>query len=203
MIFLILILKVWIMKTIKPVSTVSWNTEEFLLKTLNKLVANHTVLFWFYVKHFAESDEKKEHIHLYIEPDIRIDTNELRSNFEEIPQKDCECKDIIRPLPFTVSKFDTAYLYFTHNKLYLDSHGYSKQFYNYTDIVTSDEYLLHEKVALIDYYKLEGGKANQVKQAVLSGVSFEDMCLSGMIPVQQIKQYQLFYTILVSKYSKK
>lgn len=190
------------MKTIKPISTVSWNTEEFLNKILNNLVANHTVLFWFYVKHFAESDEKKEHIHLYIEPDIRIDTNDLRSQFEEIPSKDSVCKDIIRPLPFTVSKFDTAYLYFTHNKLYLDSHGFSKQFYNYHDVVTSDEYLLHEKIALIDYYKIEGGRANQVKQAILSGVSFEEMCDSGMIPIQQIKQYQLFYTMLVSKYSK-
>ena len=191
------------MKTIKPVSTVTWNTDYFLINKLNELVDDHIILFWFYVKHCAESDEKKEHIHLYIEPDSRIDTNDLRSQFEELPPKDSENKDIIRPLPFTVSKFDTAYLYFTHNKLYLDSHGYSKQFYNYTDIVTSDEYLLHEKVALIDYYKLEGGKANQVKQAVLCGVSFEDMCLSGMIPVQQIKQYQLFYTMLVSKYSKK
>lgn len=191
------------MKTIKPVATVTWNTDYFLINKLNELVDNHIILFWFYVKHFAESDEKKEHIHLYIEPDVRIDTNDLRSQFEEIPSKDSVNKDIIRPLPFTVSKFDTAYLYFTHNKLYLDSHGYSKQFYNYTDIATSDEYLLHEKVALIDYYKLEGGKANQVKQAMLSGVSFEDMCLSGMIPVQQIKQYQLFYTMLVSKYSKK
>lgn len=191
------------MKTIKPISTVSWNTEEFLLKTLDKLVANHTVLFWFYVKHFAESDEKKEHIHLYLEPDIRVDTNDLRSKFEEIPSKDSDCKDIIRPLPFTVSKFDTAYLYFTHNRLYLSSHGYTKQFYNYTDIVTSDDLLLHEKIALIDYYKLEGGRANQVKQAMLSGVSFEEMCDSGMIPIQQIKQYQLFYTMLVSKYSKK
>lgn len=55
------------MKTIKPISTVSWNTEEFLNKTLDKLVKDHVVLFWFYVKHFAESDEKKEHIHLYID----------------------------------------------------------------------------------------------------------------------------------------
>ena len=162
MIFLNLILRVSIMKTIKPVATVTWNSDYFLINKLNELVDSHIILFWFYVKHFAESDEKKEHIHLYIEPDIRIDTNDLRSQFEELPPKDSENKDIIRPLPFTVSKFDTAYLY-------LDSHGYSKQFYNYTDIATSDEYLLHEKVALIDYYKLEGGKANQVKQAVLCG----------------------------------
>ena len=190
------------MKTIKPIATVSWNTEEFLVKQLNNLVNDHFILFWFYVKHFAESDEKKEHIHLYLEPDIRIDTNEIRSLFEELPSSDSECKDIIRPLPFTVSKFDTAYLYLTHNKLYLNSHGYTKQFYNYTDVQTSDEYLLHEKIALIDYYKIEGGRANQVKQAMLSGVSFEEMCDSGMIPIQQIKQYQLFYTMLVSKYSK-
>ena len=190
------------MKTIKPIATVSWNTEEFLVKQLNDLVNNHVILFWFYVKHFAEDDEKKEHIHLYLEPDIRIDTNDLRSNFEELPSLDSDCKDIIRPLPFTISKFDTAYLYFTHNKLYLNSHGYVKKYYNYTDVKTSDDFLLHDKIALIDYYKIEGGRANQVKQAMLSGVSFEEMCDSGMIPIQQIKQYQLFYTMLVSKYSK-
>lgn len=85
------------MKTIKPIATVSWNTEEFLVKQLNNLVNDHVILFWFYVKHFAESDEKKEHIHLYLEPDIRVDTNELRSNFEELPSCDSSCKDIIRP----------------------------------------------------------------------------------------------------------
>ena len=44
------------MKTIKPIATVSWNTEEFLVKQLNDLVNNHVILFWFYVKHFAEDD---------------------------------------------------------------------------------------------------------------------------------------------------
>ena len=49
------------MKTIKPISTVSWNTDEFLNKTLKKLIDDNIAIFWFYVKHLPESNEGKEH----------------------------------------------------------------------------------------------------------------------------------------------
>lgn len=184
------------MKTIKPVSSVSWNSEEFLTKTLNKLIDDHVVLFWFYVKHLPESNEGKEHFHVYIEPDIRIDTNEFRQQFEELPPKDSKEKDIIRPLPFEKSNFDNAYLYFTHNKVYLNSKGFYKQYYNYTNVVSSDDFLLQEKVGLIDFYKIQGSRANRIKDAIIHGVCFEDMVLTGLIPVQQINQYQKLYDIL-------
>ena len=48
------------MKTIRPISSVTWNTEEYLQKTLNKLVDDHVIAFWFYVFHLPESNEKKE-----------------------------------------------------------------------------------------------------------------------------------------------
>ena len=98
------------MKTIRPISSVTWNTEDFLQKTLNKLVDNHVIAFWFYVHHLAESNETKEHFHLYLEPDCRVDTNDIRQYFEELPSKDSKEKDIIRPLPFEKSNFDNAYL---------------------------------------------------------------------------------------------
>ena len=187
------------MKTIRPISSVTWNTEEFLQKILNKLVDDHVIAFWFYVFHLPESNEKKEHFHLYLEPDCRVDTNDIRQYFEEIPSKDSKEKDIIRPLPFEKSNFDNAYLYFTHNKLYLNSKGFYKQYYNYTDVKSSDEFFLQEKVGLIDFYKIQGSRVNRIKDGILHGISFEDMVMTSLIPAQQINQYQKVYDILKYK----
>mgnify|MGYP004675502197 CR=1 FL=1 len=183
------------MKTVKPISSVTWNTEEFLQKKLKELTDNHTISFWFYVFHLPESNEKKEHFHIYLEPDCRVDTNDIRVHFEEVP-KDSKEKDIIRPLPFEKSNFDNAYLYFIHNKLYLNSKGLSKQYYNYTDVKTSDEFLLQEKIGLIDYYKLQGSRVMRIREAIAHGITFEEMVSTSLIPVQQINQYERLYKIL-------
>ena len=186
------------MKTIKSISSVTWNSELFLNNVLNSLIDRGIISFWFYVHHNAETNETKDHFHIYMEPDCRVDTNDIRKEFEELPTCSDD-KDIIKPLPFEKSNFDNAYLYFTHDKLYLNSKGYYKQYYNYTDVHTSDKFMLQEKVGLIDYYKIQGSRANKIKDAIIHGVSFEDMVLTGLIPVQQINQYQKLYDILKYK----
>ena len=46
------------MKTSKPISTISYNSEEYLKSKLDYLVKNNTVEFWFYVKHLGEYDKE-------------------------------------------------------------------------------------------------------------------------------------------------
>ena len=68
------------MKTSKPISTISYNSEEFLKAKLDYLVRSGEVAFWYYIKHHGEYDKEtniqdKDHIHLYIQCCDRVGIN--------------------------------------------------------------------------------------------------------------------------------
>ena len=65
------------MKTSKPFSTISYNSPEFLSVKLDYLVKRRKILFWAYVHHLPEVDEKKPHKHLLIVPNGQINTDEV------------------------------------------------------------------------------------------------------------------------------
>ena len=50
------------MKTTKPISTISYNTPEFLENKLNELLANGLISFFAYILHEPEEDETKRHL---------------------------------------------------------------------------------------------------------------------------------------------
>lgn len=59
------------MTTIKALSTISYNSEDFLKGKLNELCANGYIDFWYYIKHIGEYDvasntADKDHIHVYL-----------------------------------------------------------------------------------------------------------------------------------------
>lgn len=131
--------------TKQPVTTVTWNSETFLLNKLKQLEDNHVIEWWAYIYHLAEEDEKKEHAHLIMQPNLTINTAILRDEFTE---EDLNNPDKpIRCLPFNViSKKNISdwYLYCLHDPSYLmykdgqsRQHLYSKDF-----VVCSDENLL-------------------------------------------------------------
>ena len=62
------------MRTKGLVSTISYNTPEFLELKLQELYKKHTISDYMFIQHIAEEDEKKDHIHLLIEPNTLIDT---------------------------------------------------------------------------------------------------------------------------------
>ena len=103
------------MKTSKPVSTISYNSEEFLKAKLDYLVRSGEIAFWFYIKHHGEFDDvtnmqDKDHIHLYCEFADRVDTIKLGEMFLEYENGDLNSKPL-RCMPFRVSKPYDAILY--------------------------------------------------------------------------------------------
>lgn len=129
------------MATQKPLSTISYNTEPFLLNVLNDLYNKHIIQCWMYIKHKGE-DGDKDHIHLRIEPNRRIDAMEIAERFLEfVPDNE-------KPLccrPFRPSKEEDWFLYVVHEPRYLklkytDGDKYEKLPYEFTDIVASEHY---------------------------------------------------------------
>lgn len=173
------------MATQKPISTISYNSESFLIEKLQTLYDAHIIQAWQYIVHKGE-DGDKDHIHLRIEPNKRIDAMDLTEKFKEFEKG----KD--KPLgvrPWRNSKEEDWYLYSVHDSDYL-SFKYGggdrgeKLPYNWKDIKTSPDYDL--ETAWIR------AKAAQKHSTVNIATSIQN----GQKPVDLLMQGENPYTLL-------
>lgn len=180
------------MRTSRTISTISYNTFSFLDDKLSDLVSRNIISYYCYIEHLPEADEKKKHIHLLIVPNGTIDTDSLRTYFNEIVptnEKPLGC------MPFRASKFADWYLYSIHDKRYLAQKGQARQ-YSYSAeefIFSSFEYhneLLHE----IDYSKLN--RFDKLVESVENGLTFGQYLLNNYVPIQQISGYKIAFEAL-------
>lgn len=103
------------MATQKPISTISYNTEAFLVEMLNKWFEAHIISAYQYICHKGE-DGDKDHIHLRIEPNKKLDPMTLLEELREF------VRDNDKPLgcrPFRPSKEEDWFLYVVHDLDYM------------------------------------------------------------------------------------
>lgn len=107
------------MKTIKPIGSISYNTESYLVKVLEELFNTGTIEDYRIIKHYHEGPDLKDHYHFMVFPNGRIDTFELRKMFEE---PDPNNPKPLGCLPFRYSEPLNWILYVLHDKEYLKAH---------------------------------------------------------------------------------
>lgn len=103
------------MATQKPISTISYNSEDFLKEKLDMFFSAHIIQAYQYICHKGE-DGDKDHIHLRIEPNKKLDPMDLQEElYEYVPDNDLPlaCR------PFRPSKEEDWFLYAVHDPLYL------------------------------------------------------------------------------------
>ena len=108
-------------------------------------------MYWCYIYHRDEPD-KKDHYHLFIEPNKRLkekDMQMLKLAFEE---PDPENEKPLSCMPFRKSDFENWYLYGKHDQVYLASKHLVKYTYDYPDsaFCVSDPSLFNDYISLID-----------------------------------------------------
>ena len=120
------------------VSTISYNSEAFLINKLNELAKNHVISDYMFIRHLPEEDERKDHIHLVLKPNKRIDTMEIQEFLTELvpeAKKPLKCIDFHK-----TSDLDEWILYELHHQGYLLSKGESRKYvYNKDDFRYYDE----------------------------------------------------------------
>lgn len=129
------------MNTKNAISTVSYNTEGFLLDKLDRLVRTKKIEYYIIVHHIGELNEvgviEKDHTHVYLCPNGKINTMDLGEEFIEFT------KDNPKPLKciqWRSSKIDDWILYNSHDPMYLLSKFETRQYqYSYEEFITSDE----------------------------------------------------------------
>lgn len=186
------------MKTTKPISTISYNCDNFLIGKLRDLQKAKKIQYWAFIRHKPESDEveeagQKSHIHLYIEPSAMLQTEDLRLQFCEYdpmhPEKPLGC------LTFRSSKFDDWYLYSIHDKAYLASKGQSRKFtYDTSEIINPDTDELNFRIRQIDLLSLSPYSA--MLDAINRGQTFVEYFKRGTIPPLQVRAYEYAFNLL-------
>lgn len=127
------------MRTTKPISTISFNSYEFLKNTLDNEVKNHHITWYAFVRHLPEEDEKREHFHVYIIPNRIIDTGVYQDLFNEYFENGIALEKPRKCLIFVQSKFYDWYMYNTHNITYLMKTFQARKYqYDKREFVTSD-----------------------------------------------------------------
>lgn len=129
------------MATQKPISTISYNSEPFLLERLNAWLDAHIIQAYQYIVHKGE-DGDKDHIHLRIEPNKKLDPMDLKEQLKEY------VRDSDKPLgvrPWRPSKEEDWILYAVHEKHYLKlkyggGEKGEKLPYTWEDIKCPDDY---------------------------------------------------------------
>lgn len=178
------------MRTSKPFSTISYNSESFLKSKLDELIANGILDFWAFIEHAPEEDEAKAHKHVYFIPSSIIETGAIKDCLSEfdpkMPDKPLTCT------VFSSSKFDDWYLYGLHDKAYLASKGQTRKYHYVKDqFVTSEYDHFGELVRCVDRSKYIG--MEKLVDGVTAGVPFAEMVRLGQIPIQLINQYKYAY----------
>ena len=103
------------MATQKPISTISYNTEAFLREKLETWISAHIIQAYQYICHKGE-DGDKDHIHLRLEPNKKLDPMDLMEQLREFQvgkEKPLGCR------PFRPSKEEDWILYAVHEPQYL------------------------------------------------------------------------------------
>lgn len=182
------------MRTSKPFSLISYNTESFLTERLSDLVQSGLVQFWAYIHHQAEKDEKKAHKHLYIIPAKLIDTQRIEKALQEIDITNITAKPLGAIFPQS-SKFADWYLYGLHDKKYLASKGQKREFaYNDNAFKVSCQDTFQELKNLIDYTEIN--RLSDIFEKAENGESLESIIKTTNIPLQLIGQVKQLYYII-------
>ena len=170
------------MATQKPISTISYNSEGFLKEKLETWYKAHIIQAYMYIKHKGE-DGDKDHIHVYLEPNKRIDPMDLKHELREFDVKHPDKPFGVRP--FRPSVEEDWILYDVHDPDYLKmKYGGGEKGekipYKWQDIVASEGYDV--EVAFIRAKaKMEHTSANLVKR-LQSGENAMNLVLSGENP---------------------
>lgn len=183
------------MKTTKPISTISFNSKDYLILKLEELRKAKKIAFWAFVPHLPEDDEggKKDHHHVYIEPACSVQTEDIREALKEFdplnPSKPLGC------LTFYKSNFDDWFLYAIHDAAYLRSKQQSRvHHYTEDDVLSSDPDDLNFHVKKIDRIGISPWAS--MEDAQNHNVTFDEWFSRGTAPIQQIKQFRDAWVML-------
>ena len=185
------------MKTSKPISTISYNTEKFLREKIYYWKSLGIIEYAMWIKHEPDVDGKKVHYHVYIQPAKLIQT-------EHLVNDSCEFDPLNPDKPLKMNVFKSSQttdwiLYGLHDESYLREKNLSRNtHYEVSDIESTCEDTLYEMLARA--YDYRNNKLEfRIIDAVNNGQNWYQIVSSGMIPLKQIAGAKILYMALTGQ----
>ena len=145
-------------KSSAMISTISYNSFEFLKNKLDFLVKVGEFNYYEFIHHLPDTDDKKEHFHLFMIPNKSQDYNQLRNYFREscAVHYDKPIKHFIKfNYPILISKTHFNFNFFKDKKIMLvnKTRKYGDWYW----------YSIHDK----DYLRSKGLTRNNIIIAIM------------------------------------
>lgn len=172
------------MATQKPISTISYNTPAFLKEKLETWLEAHIIQAYQFILHKGE-DGDKDHIHVRIEPNKRLDPMDLQVQLREFvagSDKPLGCR------PFRPSKEEDWFLYAVHDSNYL------KQKYGGGDRGEKLPYDWRE-IVVPEFYDLETAFVRAKASLKHSSVGIATRIFNGENPFNLLMQGENVYAL--------
>lgn len=181
------------MNTSKPISSISYNSKEFLQARLEEYRRAGLLSFWCFIPHLGEFDEggDKDHIHVYAEPAKRFQTDSLDTAEPDPlnPEKPFRC------ISWRSSQFSDWFLYTLHDVGYLSQKGLVKKYHydigSYISSCQEDFVFLSRSVD-----RLAMSPYHAMLDAIEHGYTWQEYVRRGCIPIQLIRQYRIAWNVL-------
>lgn len=200
--------------TQKPISTISYNTENFLDIKLKELYEAHIIDYALYIKHKGEIDvddftgevkRDKDHWHIYLHTSKRIDLTLIKKEFNERDIEHFESKPL-GCMNFQISKIGHWLCYAVHKIEYLLIHKIeeSKKQYTYKlkDIKTiglidgelESLWKQHARPLLItkqgQVYEMLGGTSDAYKRSIDTLGVYAGTLINQQIKYERANNYE-------------
>lgn len=186
------------MATAKPISTITYNTPDFLISTLNSLIYQGYLTYYEFIQHMPDNDDTKKHIHLYMIPAKSINLATFKNFFLE---KDPNNDKPLCPTIFRNSVYGDWYWYALHDKDYLKSKGQERNIsYCDKDIFCYDKTTHFQMVLdnpLQNFCKMSDMfLRNFVVECVYNQVPLTDVLKNKFIPLGKVQSVIMLYNAL-------
>lgn len=183
------------MRTSKPISTISYNTPEFLRAKIEYWKSTGTIEYGMWIRHEPEADEKKAHYHVYLKPAQLIQTMNLENESMEFDPLNPEKP--LKMIGFRISKEDDWVLYGLHDASYLLEKGLEREHhYDIADIQSTDEDTLADILTHINDNR-KGDITKRIIDLIQLGLTWQQICASGLIPLRYMTNAKTLYNGIV------
>lgn len=185
------------MRTSKPISTISYNSDDFLKQKIEQWKSAGIIEYGMWIKHQPEEDEKKAHFHVFLKPAQLLQTTFLEDDSIEIDPLNPEKP--FKMISFRVSKESDWILYSIHDKAYLQEKGLTRDIhYDIADIISTCEDTLTDILSHLNDDR-KGRLETKILDCVNKGMGWNQIVSSGLIPIRQISGARLFYSALTGQ----
>ena len=179
------------MNTSKAIAGISYNSPAFLQGKIEEWKSSGLIEFGAFIYHKAEEGEKKDHFHVYLLPAKRLQTVDLENDSFEFDKKHPDKP--FKIVGLSPSKEADWILYVLHDIEFLREKGLERKYhYSLEDFITTDQDLFDIMVSRIADNR-KGKIEYRVVQMIKSGMTWEQMVSSGLIPMRYIYSAKIMY----------